>query len=251
MAWICPCGKSNGDDWEKCRACRRPLYERQATNPTESYPPPPPPNYPQQQRPNSYPPQPPQFVCKTCDQGALVQKKVFRMSGPAVAIGFILLVPSVVGMLFSAFVLISAMGYNGNESNTAASQVSAFDATFRRNCAQGFRRGYRESGVSAPPQIIIEQYCECALPLFKETGSEETAVESCMERGRQGLNVYPVASGYDSGSKPETRLARVLGTGVAIFMGISSFVGGLLGWLLVMRKRVLQCSLCRAVVNAS
>lgn len=39
--------------------------------------------------------------------------------------------------------------------------------------------------------------------------------------------------------------------GFAVIIGISSFVGGLLGWLLVMKKRVLQCSVCGAVVNAS
>jgi hypothetical protein len=43
----------------------------------------------------------------------------------------------------------------------------------------------------------------------------------------------------------------LFGGGFAVALGIASFVGGLLGWLLVMKKRVLQCSMCRAVVNAS
>ncbi len=43
-------------------------------------------------------------------------------------------------------------------------------------------------------------------------------------------------------------------TGVAssqtfTFVIIMSFVGCLLGWLLIMRKRVLQCALCDAVVQ--
>jgi hypothetical protein len=45
--------------------------------------------------------------------------------------------------------------------------------------------------------------------------------------------------------------AILFGGGFAVVMGIASFVGGLLGWLLVMRKKVLQCSVCSAVVNAS
>jgi hypothetical protein len=40
------------------------------------------------------------------------------------------------------------------------------------------------------------------------------------------------------------------GSSAVIVFGLS-FVGGLIGWLLVMKKRVLQCSWCRAVINAS
>lgn len=36
-----------------------------------------------------------------------------------------------------------------------------------------------------------------------------------------------------------------------LLLGIGAFISGLLGWLLVMKKRVLQCSTCGAVVNAS
>ena len=37
------------------------------------------------------------LICKVCDSGTLTLKTVFRMSGPAVAIGFILLIPSILG----------------------------------------------------------------------------------------------------------------------------------------------------------
>jgi hypothetical protein len=39
--------------------------------------------------------------------------------------------------------------------------------------------------------------------------------------------------------------------GAPIIFGVIAFVGGLLGWLLVMKKRVLECNACRATVNAS
>jgi hypothetical protein len=45
--------------------------------------------------------------------------------------------------------------------------------------------------------------------------------------------------------------AAVVGGGISLFIIIMSFVGGLLGWLLIMRKRVLQCTRCGAVVPAS
>lgn len=37
----------------------------------------------------------------------------------------------------------------------------------------------------------------------------------------------------------------------AILFGIGCFVGGLFGWLLVMKKRVLRCSVCGATLDAS
>jgi len=45
--------------------------------------------------------------------------------------------------------------------------------------------------------------------------------------------------------------ASGLAAGIVIAIGIACFVGGLLGWLLVMKKRVLQCSVCGAVISAS
>lgn len=43
----------------------------------------------------------------------------------------------------------------------------------------------------------------------------------------------------------------LLAGGFSVFIFVASFVGGLLGWLLIMRKRVLQCSRCSATVAAS
>ena len=39
--------------------------------------------------------------------------------------------------------------------------------------------------------------------------------------------------------------------GFFIFLGLASLVAGLLGWLLIMKKEILQCSYCGAVVAAS
>jgi hypothetical protein len=107
------------------------------------------------------------ITCGVCNQGTLVRKKVYRMSGPVVAIGFILLIPSVIGIIISGVMLFGVVSAGGNASDTAS------------------------------------------------------------------------------------QAAVGIGVGVAAFFGIASFVGGLVGWLLVMKKRVLQCSFCGAVVNAS
>ena len=93
--------------------------------------------------------------CKVCDAGTLLRRKKFRMSGPVVAIGYILLIPSILGILASVFIVVAL---------------------------------HRTDGF---------------------------------------------------------------GEGVALFFGVASFVSGLIGWLLVMKKQVLECNACQAVVNAS
>ena len=39
--------------------------------------------------------------------------------------------------------------------------------------------------------------------------------------------------------------------GILVFFALAAFVGGLLGWLLIMKKKVLICAHCSAVVPAS
>jgi hypothetical protein len=106
--------------------------------------------------------------CKVCDAGTLLRRKKFRMSGPVVAIGYIFLIPSILGIIFSAFMLFTAASLPH-----AANDVASAD------------------------------------------------------------------------------MATGIAGGVAIFFGIASFVGGLIGWLLVMKKQVLECNTCKAVVSAS
>jgi hypothetical protein len=187
------------------------------------------------------------------------------MSGPAVAIGFILLIPSVLGMLFSAsllfgFIALPAGGGLGtSESESSHPFQNDFDASFRESCAKSVKQKNLEVGYYASQQLI-EQYCECALSTFKATGSETTASQSCLQQAKDGTleqpsqdvdALYSNNTSHQSPDRAVANVARVLGGGFAVVLGISSFVGGLLGWLLVMRKRVLQCNVCGAVVNAS
>src|SRR5437762_325492 len=57
-------------------------------------------------------------LCRTCGQGTLVKRKIFRMSGPVVVIGFILLIPSVLGMLFGILMLF-ATGAAGTQTSAS------------------------------------------------------------------------------------------------------------------------------------
>lgn len=101
-------------------------------------------------------------ICKICDKGALIQKRKYRMSGPVVLIGYVLLIPSILGVLISAVTFF--------QISSASSQASA---------------------------------------------------------------------------------GAGLAGGFSIFIGLAFFVSGLLGWLLIMKKQILQCNVCGAVVNAA
>lgn len=198
------------------------------------------------------------LTCKVCDSGTLSSKKAFRLSGPAVAIGYILLIPSVLGMISCAIMLITINVVVVPRDSSRPHQ-SAFDANFRQSCAQSARQRIQEQGYYASQQLI-EQYCECSLTQFKETGSATLAGEACNERLADGTLGEPVQgldalySGNTAQDDRETAglyLLRGISSSFVIAWGVAFFVSGLLGWLLVMKKRVLQCNLCGAVVNAS
>jgi hypothetical protein len=197
------------------------------------------------------------LMCKICDRGALFPKKVFRLSGPAVAIGYILLIPSILGMIFCGYILIS-INLATIPGASAQHTQSAFDASFRQNCAKSVQQINQSTGYYASQQLI-EQYCECALSTYKETDSEAAATQTCRQRAQNGtleaLGTDVDAFYSDAPRNAQESAGSDLLHGVtsmfAIALGIAFFVGGLLGWLLVMRKRVLQCNVCGAVVNAS
>jgi hypothetical protein len=196
------------------------------------------------------------LICKVCDRGSLSPKKKFRLSGPVVAIGFILLIPSILGIVVSAIMLI---GVN-SVSLPHQTHQSAEDAKFRKACKDAFveRQAQFPAGIS---DVTAPQFCECTLSAYKATGSVDVrgASETCAQQGVNGtlkqpdqsVDVFYEDASSQSAEETGANVARFIGSGFAIAMGIASFVGGLLGWLLVMRKRVLQCNVCGAVVNAS
>jgi hypothetical protein len=96
--------------------------------------------------------------CKVCEAGDLIPKRIFRLSGPVVAMGFILVILAVLGIV---------------------------------------------------------------------------AV---------GLTFFTIAVRF-------APLLHVMTGAFAIALGLVSIVCGLLGWLLVRKKRVLQCSACGSIVR--
>jgi hypothetical protein len=163
--------------------------------------------------------------CKTCDVGVMQSDKQYRMSTPVVAIGYILLVPSILGILVALMMLITTA------SSTPGIKAPAKDAASKT---------LHQAGV---PESIVQ----------KVIASEQL---SDAERARLIQNptwTRPVEAAQLSIRASEVGVSA--GTGIvgvfSILFGVASFVFGLLGWLLVMRKKVLQCNTCGAVVAAS
>jgi hypothetical protein len=161
-------------------------------------------------------------------------------------------------MLFFALVFFKII--STDDSGRTAQQMSAFDANFRLSCLANAKQSFRAT-YGIPEQssnvAFFEQECECALSEVKRTGSVQTAVAVCAQLNSGQLRaVSQELTKFYSGASTdnennEGQGFRVVGGGFALFMGILCFVCGLLGWLLVMKKRVLQCSICGAVINAS
>jgi hypothetical protein len=144
------------------------------------------------------------------------------MSPPVVAIGFILLIPSILGIIFCFAV--------GFLSGGAATQMAATDKQQARDELTQASVPADEIEAIMNHQPLTQDQIQALTPDQKRATDDATFK----------LSTSRVGSG----------LASVLAGGW-FCMAVSFFVGGLLGWLLVMRKRVLQCQHCGAIVAAS
>jgi len=280
-----------------------------------------------------------QPVCKICERGTLVRKKVFRMSGPVVFIGFVFLIPSVLGIIASILLFFGVLstGTSGStrtknevalnmrkagvpesiiadvlagNADRSDSQIANQDRTIldaqekvKSNLAIQVAAGERMLQAGIPNSIIralstegrlstpgiagsseMSEWLDGATPeqremfqaakvQFHEPPAESLHAVREMQQAQIPVDViYDVRMSKDADvqawmgarhealqdaqnklrdNKETSGFALFFGGGFAVAMGIASFVGGLLGWLLVMRKSVLQCSVCSAVVNAS
>jgi hypothetical protein len=162
-------------------------------------------------------------VCRTCGQGTLVRARQHRMSGPAVVIGYILLIPSLLGMLIGFLVLLGTC--------TASTKVSATIEKEARTSLEAQKL----------PESIITEVIAGQTPSEAELAALTPAQRSAVDSVKLSLSASKVGAGAGT----------VVAGGVSLVIIITSFVGGLLGWLLVMKKTVLRCTHCQAVVAAS
>lgn len=165
----------------------------------------------------------PGLRCKTCDVGLLRLEKRYRMSTPVVAIGYILLVPSILGIIFSLLVVFM-MGLGASGVRSA-----------RRNIAA---TNLRQAGVAEP---IVQKVITSQQITAEDDVTLTLAQKDAVEKAESSITAQETSVGA----------ATVLGGGLGIFLAVAFFICGLLGWLLVMKKKVLFCPNCSAVVPAS
>lgn len=202
-------------------------------------------------------------TCKVCERGTLVRKLVHRLSRPAVVVGYLLLVPSVIGLVISGLLFVhAAMSRSGNPSSSPSTFADSFNRSFRGSCFKSFNESFQKSAGTLPAPLVAEEYCECALSQYKESVSESKTTDVCTQKLSEGAlgppdqatqNLYLEA---EQAQTPPQNIASdtlipTIDPDVAILLFVGFLIFGLIGWLLVMKKRVLQCSECRATVNAS
>lgn len=136
-------------------------------------------------------------------------------------IGYILLIPSLAGMALAVVLwLVSLVGTSGTTSFPS-------EATLKK---------LREAEV---PESVVERLRDGDLSDSEklELTPEQAAVVNEVIRERE---IQAAAVGM------------VAGCGTVFFgaLFVGSFVGGLVGWLLIMKKTVLRCASCGAEVAA-
>jgi len=145
------------------------------------------------------------------------------MNAIVVIIGYILLIPSVLGMAASG---LTCIGVGGAAASTSASMSEATS------------RSLTEAGV--PARVVSE---------FDSSGTVAESTLSSLPP-EQAEQVRSLLLSDSAGQVGAAAGAGIMGLGAALGF-VMSLVGGLLGWLLTMRKKVLQCGSCSAVVAAS
>ncbi len=161
--------------------------------------------------------------CKTCDDGELVKRKAYRMGGVVVLIGYILLIPSLLGMAGSGMMCVAT----GAAAGGTFEQIEG-DARAMLTTAQ------------VPADVVEETV---AMRPLSDVDRARLTPEQVRVVNDARRDVAAGSAGAGVG------IAMLGGSSAFLFM--TSLVGGLLGWLLVMKKRVLQCKSCGAVTAAS
>lgn len=145
------------------------------------------------------------------------------MSGIVVFIGYLFLVPSMIGVVIG---LATAVGSGAvGESQKAEMLREETQALIAMGVPQ------------ASAEVIANPDADASAAI----NSLHEALRSDVEYKRQ------LILAGETGTQIGVGLGAMAGIGIAL----SSLVGGLIGWLLIMKKKVLMCTDCGATVAAS
>jgi hypothetical protein len=151
--------------------------------------------------------------------------KVFRLSGCLVAIGFFLLIPCFLLLCFA--LLLGALG-------TAATGSASVKVTERAK-QDAVTKLRAVEGISP---IVVSN--------FQATGRIYDASLATLEPA-QREQVQQIQSSYDAqvaGAAVGTGFAALFGGGLILVMFIIAIPGLIIGFLLILRKKVWKCQVC-------
>jgi hypothetical protein len=164
-----------------------------------------------------------EIPCKTCEAGQLKKRNRYRMSGVVVLIGYIILIPSLLGIAGATMGVVA--------TGSATEQISG-------SLEREAQAKLRAAGV---PATVVEQVASRHPVQQAELTQLTEPQRQAVQQAKLELAAGTVGAGAGA----------ALAGGASVLFGVFSLVGGLLGWLLVMKKTVLQCNGCGAVVAAS
>jgi hypothetical protein len=152
----------------------------------------------------------------------MARRRIYRLSGPVIVIGFLFFLPALLGIAVGGF----GLAFTAHTTQGVGTVVQ-----------QRIRTDLEDKHI--PNQIIIRVIEERTLTdddLSSLSGEQRALVKST-EAGLMGARIGMAGAGFLSGG---------------IFGGIflAGLAFGLLGLLLTMRKSVLKCGSCGLVENA-
>jgi len=179
-------------------------------------------------------------TCKVCDDGKLTRARIHRMSSPVVIIGYILLLPTVIGTIGGLCIIVM-----GAATGTAAGVAGASSEGTSSEVDSTVREALEEAKI---PISIIEKVVD-QKPITKaERGSLTKDQVETVDVAETAIKVGEAA---DTIATAGVIGASGFAVGFGIFLIVLSFVNGLVGWLLIMKKDVLLCNQCGATVDAA
>lgn len=161
--------------------------------------------------------------CQVCNNGILKKNKKYRLGTPLVVIGYIFLIPSICAFFIALLLILSA--FIGAPKNNADINTGA--------------RGTLEQANI--PQPLIEKFMN----------HKSISYQDKNKLTRQQRQILHDAKGTQlKGQFVNGAAVGILGV-LSVVMIVGSIFGVVIGALLTIKKKVLQCSECEAIVNAS
>ena len=165
-------------------------------------------------------------TCQICHTGQLLSRRMYRLSGPAVVIGYIFLIPAIFGILLGILFFVGSCG------------AAATTTTDSPDVVERTRTKLEQAGI--PESMILTVLDGKSVPERERLGLSGDQRKALLD-GTVEILAPKMVKGAGA----------VLAGGFSFFLILVSFTGGLLGWILTMKKRVLKCTSCGATVAAS